>query len=402
MDGMNQKGCGRRWVRRLARFVTGWVLFALVVCTVPAWWFRRGADVWWRGDAALQRALADTVDRKIIQTGITSGDFNTGHATFNGEWLFGSYMMAGMGMGQLAIQHREYRAWAIERMEACVDRIVAQETRRFDSGEWRRDPLEALGSDQDHAAYLGYLNLVLSFDRLLNPATRHAALNDRVTAHLVARIEATPTMMLQTYPGETFPVDNCAVIASIALHERATGARHGGLVKRWIANCAAKFRDAKSGLLIQAALTDGRPADDPRGSGTAFGGYFLSFADADFSASLYTALRTHLAGSVLGFGAVREYPKWIDGRGDIDSGPILFGYGVSATGFSLAGARQYGDRDLFSRLYASAALAGAPLRRDDAFEFVTGGPLGNAILFAMLTAVPPEDLPLGALGEEPQ
>jgi hypothetical protein len=87
---------------------------------------------------------------------------------------------------------------------------------------------------------------------------------------------------------------------------------------------------------------------------------------------------------------VREYPKWIKGGdGDIDSGPIVMGFGVSPTGFHLAGCRLYGHRETFRHLYASAHFAGSPLDRGDRREYVTGGPLGNAILFAMVTA-PPE------------
>ena len=47
-------------------------------------------------------------------------------------------------------------------------------------------------------------------------------------------------------------------------------------------------------------------------------------------------MKRSLADSVLGFGAVYEYPVAYRkvGRGDIDSGPLVLGYAVSATGFS--------------------------------------------------------------------
>jgi len=83
---------------------------------------------------------------------------------------------------------------------------------------------------------------------------------------------------------------------------------------------------------------------------------------------------------------VREYPHGHSGSGDIDSGPVILGYGVSATGFALGPARIHGDQALFGRLLRTAVLFGAPLQRKDTLEFVSGGPLGNAILFAMLTA----------------
>jgi len=61
---------------------------------------------------------------------------------------------------------------------------------------------------------------------------------------------------------------------------------------------------------------------------------------------------------------------------------------VSATGFALAGARATGDRSLFTALYRTAALFGIPVDRGAGTRFATGGPLGNALLLAMLTAEP--------------
>ena len=86
---------------------------------------------------------------------------------------------------------------------------------------------------------------------------------------------------------------------------------------------------------------------------------------------------------------VDEYPAGsAGGRGDIDSGPLIFGISPSGTGFSIAGSRVFGDRELFVRLTRTANLIGTPVSRGDRRLFVTGGPLGNAIMLAMLTAQP--------------
>ena len=70
----------------------------------------------------------------------------------------------------------------------------------------------------------------------------------------------------------------------------------------------------------------------------------------------------------------------------------MFGYGVSATGFGLAGSRMFGDKALFNQLYSTAYLVGAPVDRGAGREFVLGGPLGNAIMFALLTARLPAEV----------
>jgi len=93
----------------------------------------------------------------------------------------------------------------------------------------------------------------------------------------------------------------------------------------------------------------------------------------------------------MGFGYINEYPDDAHGPGDVDSGPLIFSISPSGCAFSLAAARAFDDRDAFVRLYRTAHLMGTPVDVSGRRTYVTGGPLGNAILLAMLTTLP--DLP---------
>jgi len=72
----------------------------------------------------------------------------------------------------------------------------------------------------------------------------------------------------------------------------------------------------------------------------------------------------------------------------VDAGPVVLGFGVTATAFTLGASRIHGDVDAFRALYATADLFGAPRETRGGEGFATGGALGDAILFAMLTAPP--------------
>lgn len=370
---------------RITVWAASLAAFLLPLWFIPHRWCERDSAAWFRGDEQRQAQLARGVER-LVTNPLGRAHFKTGSEQFNGEWLFGTYLMAGFGFGQTALEHPQRRARHLALMEHCIERILADDVRAFDREMWRNDPLDTLDRDtgHDHAAYLGYFNLLLSFHHQLDPNSRFAPLNDRITAALVRRLERSRTLLLLSYPAETYPVDNAAVIASIALH----GPQHRPLVEQWIARCRKDYLDPQTGLLIQAVEPhSGAAADSPRGSGTALAAYFLSFADLPLSRDLYRAAQTHLADTVFGFGVVREYPRHCrGGRGDIDSGPVILGYSISATGFLIAGSRIHGDADEFARLTSTAHLFGAPFRRAGRREYVTGGPLGNAILFAMLTA----------------
>jgi hypothetical protein len=379
--------------RRFGRLVLGLLLFAAGVALVPHRFCARGARAFYVGDPDVQERLARGVERHI--TDLRSRDtFATGSDTYNGEWLLVTYMMAGLGFGQTALEHPSFRDRHVALMSLCLDHMLAPEMRRFDREAWSEDPLASLAGDAGHAGYLGYFNLLLSFHRVLDPTSKHADLNDRITAALARRLEASSTLLLETYPGQVYPADNSTVVASIALHDRATGGDHGALLARWIERLRRRYIDPRTGLLYQAVdAATGSPTDAPRGSGTAVSQYFLSFVDPELARSLDEAIAAQLYREVLGFGLVREYPAPVDGRADIDSGPILFGFGTSVTGFTLAGSRQHRDEDRFSRIYGTAYLLGAPLDHGGERHFVSGGPLGDAILFAMLTAQPARPAP---------
>ena len=374
---------------KIIRFTVGALFFILCLYLIPYNWCSRDGDAWYRGDKELHQKLSSGVE-KWINCELSSEDYSTGSDTFSGEWLFGTYMMAAMGFGQTAILYPELKDKNMELMNKCIEKMISEKGREFDSNCWCEDPLASLEGDKHHAAYLGYLNLTLSLQRFIDPNSRYAKLNDKITAALVKRLEATPEFILFTYPGELYPVDNCSIIGSIGLYDRATGSDHSELIKRWIKTYREKYINKETGLLYQAMKPDKKTPFDPgRGSGTAFGAYFLSFTDLELSRDLYMALKKELFGTVIGFGAVREYPSAMsEGEGDIDSGPIVFGFGVSATGFAIADTRIHRDKETFLKLYATSFLFGAPVDRGDRRDYIMGGPLGNCIMFAMLTASP--------------
>lgn len=369
-------------IQRLISFV----FFLLGIAWLPSAWNGRLSMRWYEGDAKLQNKLANSVEQWMDE-GLDRDSFTTGSKQFDGEWLYGTYSMAAIGFGQCAFNQPEKCDHYLALMEQAIDKLLSDRVRQFDIERWHSDPLETLDSDEGHAAYLGYMNLAMSFHRLLDPESKFAELNNQISQALRRRIKASPTLLLESYPHETYPVDNCAVIASVALNSRANGNPHDPLAGQWAGRCRRKYIDPRSGLLIQSVNgRTGDPHSYPRGSGTTLGLYLLSFMDVYLSGDLYEAVEKQLARNICGFGFMREYPPGIRGCGDIDSGPVIFGLGFSPTGFAIGGARIHGDEATFRKLYATAHAAGAPLQTVDTLHFVTGASLGDAILFAMLTA----------------
>ncbi len=367
----------------MRRFLLCLSLFVFGVAAVPAPVASLRWGPFYDGDVEAQRSLARGVE-DWVDEGVTDKAFATGSARFDNEWHFGAMMMAAMGFGQTALEHPELTPKHAALMTRCIDDLLAPEGHTFDTDAWGKDPLDDLQGTSGHIAFLGYANLALSLARLVGTDAVHAGWNDRLTAAIARRYEAHPGTLIETYPGERYPVDNAAAIAALAVYDRATGANHQAIIHRWIATAARRWVDKPTGMLLQYIHRDG--SGEPRGSGTLLAAYFLSFADARFSEGLFEAAKRNLHGSVLGFEAMREFPHGVDHRGDIDSGPLIAGFGISPTGFALGSARTFQDRNLYVGIGATVEAFGAPVTADGALHFTTGGPLGDAILFAMLTA----------------
>jgi hypothetical protein len=356
----------------------------VTIAIVPRQLCGRPAQPLFDGELAAQDALARHVAHDVASAPGRQF-YRSGGSRFDGQSAIAIYQMAILGMGQIIREHPERRDEYLPAMRAAAARLTDPRTLPTATRAWGHNGLTSMGPGEGHA-YLGYINLALGMLRAVDPATPYAALNYRLTEALAERLDRSPTGLIETYPGETWPPDVAAVAGSIGLHAAVTGVDRRALLARWSRRFEACALHS-SGYLVQRVKTGGcKPLDAPRGSGTAIASYFLSFADERLSRRLYDTLRTGGRVCALGFCGIREYAPGFQGKGDVDAGPMMMGVSVGATGFTLGAARAHGDRDLYRQLYRSAHLAGVPVGVGGGTRFAAGGALGNALLLAMLTA----------------
>jgi len=301
--------------------------------------------------------------------------------------------MAVAGLAQVSIQHPELLPRYRAPMQSCLDWMISPDGRKFGTEEWGTDGL-AITGDQPHHAYLGYLGLALGLYRIADSNThRYDDIHASLAEALAERSKA-PLEEYQTYPGETYPPDIAMSAAAVGLFDLSTGADHGATLRDWGRRLRRGAIDSESGLLVQRLdPASGAWLDLPRGSGTALAAYALRYSHPRLSAELYGALQRR---DFLLFGGILESPG-TDLTGDIDSGPVILGVGVSATGFSLGGARMHSDRVAWRQIMRTATLFGVPIRgRYRTTEALGFGGLADAIMLAMTTAPstwPPGDAP---------
>jgi hypothetical protein len=368
--------------------VAGWNPFAYVNIPVKGAKqkvYSSQAEAVFAGDLAAQQSLARQAIA-TVQQGIDPAVFKTGSDRYNAEWTIATYQMTALGLSQMAIAHPEVKAEYSPIIEKCLENLLRADTVAFATEAWGENGLSAFSSNKGHA-YLGYTNLALSMYRRVNPNNRFAPINDRLTEAFSRRLEQAPHGVIETYPNEAYPPDVAAVIGSIGLYDRATGKDHRKVLQKSLKAFRQRLIDPSSGMLYQSAdAHSGAIQDKGRASGTAISVYFLSFADAELSSRLFKAIATTQRSSVTGFTGIREYPPGQEGTGDVDSGPLIMGLSPTASVFALSGARLTGNFDLFQALYRSLDVFGSFSDNKNSIASQIGGPLGKALLLAMVTA----------------
>lgn len=376
---------------RIAR-VFAFVLLAVAAFLVfPSLYCERQARQYVTPDAnARMRVLRGAAFQGEVLKG--KERYATGSTRFDGEWMLFTYVMTAAAAGQVFVRNPEEFDETLLVLRRAVERAVSPAARQFDTEAWDgEDALYALGDDSHgHGAYLVYLALALGWDRVMQPEGPWADLHDGVVAALERRIGSAPTGVLASYPGEFYPADATLAAAAISLHARVQGRPRPAVLDLWEAKFRANCIDPATGLLYQSIGSSGRGDDSlPRGSGTSMAAWVLSGSHPQLSRELYAALLRQRYREVFGFAGIREFARDDSSDGDIDSGPLMFGFSPSASAFALGSARAQHDMRTFSRLYASAHFFGAPVEGDERRNFVVAGPLGDAVLAAALSTLEP-------------
>lgn len=298
---------------------------------------------------------------------------------FDGEWQLVSLSMAVVAATNLAARYPDSHAVRAAQVAAWTQRLADADVRAYDVKQWGNDPLEFTRPD-GHAGYLGHLALALGAACTLD-APRDVALHARVVDALARRFDASPSGLIETYPGETYVPDNVVALAGLAQFDRCVGQpAHAATIARWLTLARQRWTDPESGLLVFAP---GQPA---RGSGAAWNAFYLPFVDEAFAADQVERTWRTFGDEAL-FGAlagIRERPHGVETSGDVDSGPLVLGVSPSATGFMLGAARFAGDEARAQRILTTAEVVGFSVGLSER-RYLASPLVGDAIVLAAKT-----------------
>jgi hypothetical protein len=163
------------------------------------------------------------------------------------------------------------------------------------------------------------------------------------------------------YPNECYPADMLWAVAAIKRAARLESASHDELVKDLIASFDGPLK-GKVGLpAYQADSRSGGILQDARGCGNSGILLFAAELDPVVATNWYNAYEKHFwknTGWIAGFS---EMPLELhEDLMDVDSGPVLFGYGSVASAFGIGAAKAVGRIDHAAPMTMEAVACGWP------------------------------------------
>lgn len=302
-----------------------------------------------------EQTLTDTQSRLLADFNgylKTSGDYKKlveeNCSLFPEGDLF-PYVYPTLAYVNIALKDSSQRKNSVLQAEKLIDLAIISVVKRVRPPEGR---LENLRFYQNHATYLGQLNLALGAYYLISDDERYSKLHTVLSDVLHAAIVETEGRSLNSFPDYSWPFDTIPVLVSLHLYDMKTSTKRSRKMidqhLEWVRDKASHPRYELPYSRIDNATGKGR--EFPRGCDLSFRLCFLSHLNQVYARRLYekyTASHWIDNGLLAGFS---EWPKGVNRFEDIDSGPIVMGVGLGATGMGLAATIACKDDQRFNRL----------------------------------------------------
>lgn len=310
----------------------------------------------------------------------------------NAEWDFMGRSYLVWSLANMALRDPASKALYLRTMDQIIDETLQLEKQKgmyfflmryAKEGPYIMRPPHSLFLD-------GEIALMLASRRVVEEKPEYKSLlTERVNA-IVARFGKSPRMILESYPDECWTFDHCVALDAIKTADYLDGTDHSKLIHDWIAMAKQKLVDPKSGLLVSSFNTHGQPLIGPEGSSLWMVAHSFQLLDEDFARDQYQRARKQLGAVTLGFGYAHEWPETWRGDADIDSGPIIPVFDVSAgsSGMAFIGASAFGDDKFLASLAATLDFAGFPSRTGGRLKYCASNQVDDAALLYAATLGP--------------
>ena len=272
------------------------------------------------------------------------------------------YVMPAMAYTNVALRDPNRAAKAVKRVSQLIDLVLPEVVRKV------RPPgrkLENLKTFNKHATYLGQLNVVLGCYRLIGGDGRYDKIHKQVSDILHQGLVKRKGRPLESYPHYSWSFDTIPCLLSLQLYDLHTGQPRSRQVT---ASHLAWVKDNATGAKLRLPhsrinMVTGRGLVVPRGCDLSLRICMQWHIAPEYTRELY---RNYVKSFWVDRGVLAGFAEWPGGKSklaDTDSGPIILGVGMSATGLGLGAAIACGDKPRTDRLCAQTGAMKLMLKR---------------------------------------
>jgi hypothetical protein len=305
---------------------------------------------------------------KNIKRRLNAGEGENMQALFPEGWFF-SHIVYGYSWVNVALSSKSepLRQQAIQEVRWVLSQVDTEKGRA---------PFTADTQVSNGVFYLGWSNRLLGgllkIQSQEERSPKDIARFHKQSQELAQAFASSPTITIEAYPGQAWPCDQTVALASLALHDELFSSNYQTVIQRWV-SYTQKHLEPQTGLIPHKInKATGQIEIGARATSQVYLLPFLLELDSNFAKQQYDQFRKQFVPKVLGFFPVREYPISTNGHADVDSGPIIFGFGPTSTIVSIAPARAYQDTELFESTLLIMEILGLPLSWGDEKSYGLG------------------------------
>jgi hypothetical protein len=322
------------------------------------------------------------------------------------EWpLFGSvfYLEAVDALQQDWFKNKRFSTvapvvYGRDAIEAAVDLVVQPGQAKWVQQYWGKNYLH---HEDVFYRYL-LISSMTSYTNLTGNDRCLVQLRDQVDS-LSAELDSSPQGLLDDYPGQCYPTDIISAIGAIKRADRVLHTDHSAFIQKALRAFVKPIADSHGLPPYNVMAPTGSQLQPSRGCGNSFALIATPNLWPEQSTDWYRRYVDQFWQERNGLVGFREFAKDTPASMefmDVDSGPVIWNYGVAASAFGVGTARAQGDMERAAPLTAEMLVSSWPLPNgtllmprilSDSIDAPYVGEAG--ILYCLTRPIPPGTVP---------
>lgn len=175
----------------------------------------------------------------------------------------------------------------------------------------------------------------------------------------------------ESYPNQYWPADILPGITSLSLHDKLFNCKYDSTIIYWF-NKVESMKKYGETIFPHSVNQEGVVLQSARGSSLGLILILLKEIPEIDAGSIYNFYDRAYRTSFLGLPMIHEYCCNNYGEGDVDSGPVIWGYGSVATIIGAGVFKRFGELDLADRFNKTIEFLGFPYEDSERKVYLAG------------------------------